>query len=182
MWWCDDNGMICKKPEQKPTSHHLLYDYTIYYDLYDLIAAPSCCPQLLFPIEAILRPQMSPAAVALWMKWLDARWNCYLNNSPVVLQKVRERKTKVSKGVFLQLCNYCVAVCNRLVTALGAFCVDLHVIWNYWLFCCGCVSPWLGPSPTTVHFTILRHGMFWTKSKPLFKYCLKSQYCDLTAT
>lgn len=47
----------------------------------------------------------------------------------LVLQKVRERKTKVSKGVFVQLwtCNYCVAVCNRLVTALGAF----YSVWTH---------------------------------------------------
>lgn len=91
----------------------------------------------------------------------------------LVLQKVKEKKTKVSKGVFLQLwtCNYCVAVCNRLVTALGAF----YSVWtrtSYEItdcFFCVWVSPWLDPSPTTVHFTILRHVMFWTKSKPLFK-------------
>lgn len=70
--WSRPDGVMAwfEKRRNKNKSHHLLYDYTIYYDFVNfVIAAPLCCPQLLFPIGAILCPQRTPAAVALWMKW-----------------------------------------------------------------------------------------------------------------
>lgn len=103
---------------------------------------------------------MRPAAVMLWVKCLNARWNCYLSDS--IPSKGQGEKNKGLKMCFTAALLWSSAITAKLSAidlllqcALGA----LFSVWTCtsyeitdW-FSCGWVSPWLGCSPCycTVH-------------------------------
>lgn len=121
----------------------------------------------------------------LSLQLLLCGWSGYTLGEMVILitavfQMVRERK-KVSKGVFLQAWNwnYCVAVCNRLVTAL-------YSVWtctSYEITDCFFVAEshpdWVPPDFCTLHHPQTCNILDQISASVLFKITVLCLNCHL---